>query len=71
MITSRLSAAVRREMKDSRLIEKMTSDPGAGGFLQEVFRRCGKQSSSPSGDSIFRGKKERFPLAFIQTYLRS
>lgn len=59
MITSRLSAAVRRDMKDSRLIEKMTSDPGAGGFLQEVFRRCGKQSSSPPGDSIVRGKKKR------------
>lgn len=54
MMTSRLSAAVRRDMKIIRLLVSMIVGRYVVVLLQDVFRRCGKHSSPPSRDSICR-----------------
>lgn len=54
MMTSRLSAAVRRDMKIIRLLVSVKLGRYVVVLLQDVFRRCGKQSSSASRDSICR-----------------
>ena len=62
-MTSRLSITVRTGMEDSTTWRSTGSDKEDGGFLQELFERCGKQSSTPSCISIFRDLQRAAALA--------
>ena len=48
MMTSKLRAAVRREMEYRRISISRVSRCGGSGLLQEVLGSLGKQSSAPS-----------------------
>ena len=48
MMTSRLRATVINEMDENKTFTSTASDQGGVGFLQEVLRSSGKQSSDLS-----------------------
>ncbi|KAF3694409.1 hypothetical protein EXN66_Car010085 [Channa argus] len=63
MMTSRFRATVRTETGDIRKGRVTASDQEISGFLQEVLRSCGKQSSAPSCTSIIRDVKRAAAVA--------
>ena len=64
MMTSRLRATVRRELKKlNNRMQIMVSKWGRIGFLQDLFRSCGKQSSVSSKVSIIRNRRTCWALA--------
>lgn len=52
IMTNRLRDTVSREMKDSRMQISIASKWGSMCLLQQVFKSCGKQSSTASRVSI-------------------
>ena len=63
MMTSRLRAAVSRELNESRMEISVVSKWGRIVFLQELLRSCGKQSSVSSKVSITRERRTCWALA--------